>query len=223
VVTVVTSSCFGLTEVIGVDHNRNVADAAVRSGIYSQVHVAAAHEVPEASGTFDYVFANCSLEHMERLEDVLAEIYRCLKPGGRLLCSVVTDRFVHWALLPQFVAMAGFAGAAEQLQQDFMAYHNLANPLPPEEWEQKFTAAGLLVEQHIPIVPMFSSGLFLMIDNLWHVKRRRGGEMGDTIMPFLSANPNFPQGFRDVIAGLLHMERDREDCSGAVFLAKKSG
>jgi len=210
-------------DVFGVDMNPGVAEAARQSGVYRAVHVAAAHEVPEESGTFDHVFANCSLEHMDHLDSVLAEIARCLKPRGTLLCSVVTDRFLQWALLPKLVADAGFHEAAAGLQRDFVAYHHLANPLPASEWQHRLAEAGLVPEEHVPILPQYNSGVFLLVDTLWHVRRAKGGEMGDTIHPFLAENPRFPSGFRHVIAGLLEMERDREDCSGAVFLARKPG
>jgi SAM-dependent methyltransferase len=151
---------------------------------------------------------------------VLAEIKRCLKPGGTLLCSVVTNRFVEWSLLPNLVAMAGFNDAAEALHKDFLDYHHLANPLSVKEWGQYINRAGLIVEEHIPIMPKHNSGIFMLMDNLWHVRRVDGGEMGDIIFPFLSANASFPKAFRKVFAGLLDMESDWQDCSGAVFLAR---
>lgn len=208
-------------DVIGVDMNSAVADLGRRSGVYREVHVAAAHHLPEASESFDHVFANCSLEHMDHLDEVLAEIYRCLKPGGSLLCSVPTDRLIQWSLLPNLAAMAGFDSLAASLQNDFVTYHHFVNLLSVREWQMKFTNVGLIPEDHIPILPKFNSGIALLMDCLWHVKRAGGGEMGDTIYPFLRANPDFPRAFRSVLAGLLDMETDWQDCSGAVFLVKK--
>lgn len=207
-------------DVVGVDMNPVVAELGRQSGVYRVVHVAPAHQVPEPDAAFDHVFANCSLEHMDHLDAVLAEIHRCLKPGGSLLCSVVTDRFVQWSLLPNLVAMAGFDLAASSLQQDFLEYHHLANPLSVQEWVNSFNQAGLIVEQHTPILPKYNSGIYLLFDTLWHVKRAEGGEMGDMIFPFLSANANFPSALRKVFAGLLEMETDWQDGSGAVFLVR---
>jgi SAM-dependent methyltransferase len=209
------------TEVVGVDMNSGVAELARQSGIYRAVHVVPAQQVPEPDASFNHVFANCSLEHMDYLDDVLAEIYRCLKPGGTLLCSVVTDRFVQWALLPNLVAMAGFDAAAKALRQDFLDYHHLANPLSVEDWVHSFNRAGLVAEEHIPILPKHNSGIFLLMDGLWHVKKEGSGELGDAIFPFLSANDNFPSAFRKVFSGLLDMEIDWLDCSGAVFSVRK--
>lgn len=209
--------------VVGVDLSPEVAALGRQSGVYHDVYVTPAHQVPEPDASFDYVFANCSLEHMDYLDAVLAEIHRCLKPGGTLLCSVVTNRFVEWSPLTNLTAMAGFDDAAKSLQKDFVDYHHLANPLTVAEWAQRFGAAGLIVQEHIPILPMHNSGIFLLMDSLWHVKKAAGGEMGDVIYPFLSSNNNFPGAFRKIFSGLLDMEVDWHDCSGAVFLVRKPG
>lgn len=208
-------------DVVGVDMNVDVAELGRQSGVYRYVHVALAHHVPEPDASFDHVFANCSLEHMDDLDAVLAEIHRCLKPGGTLLCSVVTDRFVQWSLLPNLVAMAGFDGAAKTLQKDFLDYHHLSNPLSVDEWTKSFNLAGLIVEEHIPILPKHNSGIWLLMDSLWHIKKAGGAEIGDDIFPFLSANPRFTKAFRMIFSGLLEMETDWDDGSGAVFLVRK--
>lgn len=209
------------SDVVGVDMSPEVAELGRQSGVYREVHAAPAHQVPEPDASFDHVFANCSLEHMDQLDDVLVEIHRCLKPGGTLLCSVVTDRFVQWSLMPTLVAKAGFDDAATAMRKDFLNYHHLANPLPVEEWVRSFGRAGLVPEQHIPILPKCNSGIFLLMDSLWHVKQAGGGEIGDAIHAFLSANSNFPGAFRKIIAGLLEMESDWQEGSGAVFLLRK--
>jgi len=210
-------------DVVGVDMSPRVAELARQSGVYRRVHVAHAHCVPERDSSFDHVFANCSLEHMDHLNAVLAETQRCLKPGGTLLCSVVTDRFLQWSMLPRFIAMAGYDDAAAALQNKFVAYHNLVNPLSVAEWVKSFERAALVTDEHVPILPKHNSGIFLLMDTFWHINRVDGGEMGDAIFPFLSANPKFPAAFRKIFAGLLEMETDWQDCSGAVFLARKSG
>ena len=211
------------TNVVGVDMDPVMSELGARSGVYRKVHTAQAHQIPEKDEAFDHVFANCSLEHMDHLGAVLAEVYRCLKPDGSLLCSVVTDRFIQWSLLPNLVSMAGFDQAAAKLQKDFLDFHHLANPFSVQEWQDKFCQAKLVVEEHIPILPMYNSGIFLLMESLWHVKQANDEEMGNIIFPFLSSNPNFPSAFRKIFDGLLEMETDWHNCSGAVFLARKTG
>lgn len=206
---------------VGVDVNPEVAELGLRSGIYRKIHIAPAHQIPEPDASFDHVFANCSLEHMDHLDAVLSEIQRCLKPGCTLLCSVVTNRFLQWSLLPNLVAIAGFENAASRLQKDFLDYHHLVNPLSVDEWVIRFNQSGLSVEEHIPILPKHNSGIFLLMDHLWHIKRVDGGEMGDLVLPFFAAILHFPSAFRKVLDSLLQIETDWKDCSGAVFIARK--
>jgi SAM-dependent methyltransferase len=207
--------------VVGVDMSAEVAALGKQSGVYREVHVTAAHEVPEPDASFDHVFANCSLEHMDHLDAVLAEVCRCLKPGGTLVGSVVTNRFIEWSLLPNLVATAGHDAAARSLQADFLEYHHLSNPLSVEGWAKSFERNGLTLDVHFPILPKCNGGIFLLMDSLWHVKRATGGELSDVIFPFLSANSKFPAAFRKVFAGLLEMETNWEDTCGAVFVARK--
>ncbi len=209
--------------VVGVELDPEVARLGEASGVYTQVHNAPAHRVPEADGAFDAVFANCSLEHMDHLDAVLAEIHRCLRPGGVLLCSVVTERFVEWSLLPNLMAMTGHAELATRSRDEFIAYHHLANPLTVDAWRQRMEDSGFVVRTHVPILPKISSGVFLLMEGVWHFRRADGGELGEVIHPFLTGQPRFPAGFKQVIAGLLEMEGDRLDCSGAVFEAVKIG
>jgi ubiquinone/menaquinone biosynthesis C-methylase UbiE len=209
------------SDVVGVDFDSETAERGRQSGVYQAVHTTVAHEIPEPSASFDHAFANCSLEHMDNLDGVLSEIARCLKVGGTLSCSVVTNRFVEWSLLPAMVSEAGFDEVAATLQAKFMQYHHLANPLRVEDWIASFNKAGFVVENHIPILPMYSGSIWALMDSLWHLARKSGGEFGDIVYPLLESNPNFPSAFRKIMHGLLEMEQDWNDCTGAVFSMRK--
>ncbi|RQH08358.1 class I SAM-dependent methyltransferase [Paraburkholderia dinghuensis] len=212
-------------EVIGVDIDPEVAELGRQSGVYVRTHVAVANAVPEPkpAESFDHVFVNCSIEHVDHLDAGLAEIARYLSPGGMLLCSVVTERFVEWSVLPELVRLAGFDRSADTLRNQFLDYHYLVNPLTVDGWTTNFQRAGLVAEAHISLLPKHNAGAFLLMDNLWHVKKAAGGEGGDVAFPFLSNNPNFPSAFRKIVDGLLEMEQDMLDCCGAVFLMRKLG
>jgi ubiquinone/menaquinone biosynthesis C-methylase UbiE len=209
-------------EVTGVDASEGAVNAARQSGVYTHVHHAHAHELPIADRSADAVFANCSLEHMDHLDRVLAEAHRCLEPGGTLLCSVVTDKFVSWSVLPALVKEAGGEELARRTLAQFVEFHQLANPLTVDGWRSRFLAAGFVVEEHIPILPRYNSGLFLLADGAWHVKRDGGGELGDELYRMFSHNPQFPGAFRLVVEGALRMETDWRTCSGAVFCVRKA-
>jgi SAM-dependent methyltransferase len=175
-----------------------------------------------ADDSFGSVFANCALEHMTHLPEVLSNIYYCLRPGGIFLLSVVTDKFFHWTTLPLLVAKMGDPERAAVLQAEYLNYHNLVNVLPPESWTMHLANAGFEILEHIPIVPEITSQLFLLLDQLWHLQRPQKGELGEDLQNYLKLIPHFPRAFRDVYAGVLTMEQDWSVGSGAIFVARRS-
>jgi SAM-dependent methyltransferase len=79
---------------VGLDINapgvRNANQLALARGLASQVHFEqcdASKNLPFEDATFDAVFSNDVLCHIPGRPAVLAEIFRVLKPGGRILFS----------------------------------------------------------------------------------------------------------------------------------------
>src|SRR5205823_503710 len=112
--------------VVGVDMDPATAEASRRSGVYRQVYTAAAHDATVPSASCASAFANCALEHMDRLPDVLANIRRILRPGGAFLLSVVTEKWVEWATWPLLADLAGAPDRAAALRKHHEQYHHLA-------------------------------------------------------------------------------------------------
>ena len=102
-----------ISDVTGGDMNPAVVEAAKQSGVYGKVYLAPAHRLPVRNNTFASAFANCSLEHMDHLPDVLTSIRHSLKRGAMFALSVVTDKFNDWAALPLLMEqMAGQSAPA---------------------------------------------------------------------------------------------------------------
>ena len=209
-----------IQDVVGIDINPDVVAAAQQSGVYREVHVAPADALPFESGRFASAFANCSLEHMDHLTEVLAEISRCLCPGGTFLLSVVTDKFLEWMTLPLLIGSVGEPMRAASLQADYIAYHHLMNPLTAEDWTAHLVAAGMDVEEHIPLLPELTGRLFLLLDHLWHV-RREAGEVGDLLPGLFASWPNFQGALEDFLHGFLRLESSWHVGCGAVLHVRK--
>ncbi|WP_152544076.1 class I SAM-dependent methyltransferase, partial [Thermoanaerobaculum aquaticum] len=205
---------------VGVDHDPLMVEAAKRSGVYREVFLGPAHRLPFSSGSFGSGFANCSLEHMDHLSEVLRSVWFCLTPGGPFLLSVVNDNLCRWATLRLLAEAIGEPERAQSVQAEYEAYHHLVNALPTEVWAERLTEAGFEVLEYIPIVPEVTSRVFLFLDNLWHL-RLRGGEAGMFFQEWLGHFPNVTQAMRNVLHGLLQMERDWTVTSGVVFFARK--
>jgi SAM-dependent methyltransferase len=209
-----------LKEVVGVDINPSVADVARKSGVYSEVHVMPADRLALSSGGFASAFANCSLEHMDNLSEVLSGISRCLRPGGLFLLSVVTDKLIEWSTLPALVREMGNPTHSELLLSEYKAYHHLVNPLSSDAWAEYLERSGFELVEYIPIVPEVFSRLFLFADHLWHIPKG-SKELGNELFPYLTKLPSFPRAFRQVLAGILEMEHTWSSGSGAVYYARR--
>lgn len=209
-----------VVDVIGVDSDSGIVIAPRRSRMYREVLVARAHKLPVSPESFSSAFSNCSLEHMDDLPEVLRSIHRSLRPNGIFLLSVVTDNLLKWATLPGLAGHIGEPERALLLQAEYEAYHHLLNPLPLKSWIGHIEEAGFDVVENLPIVPEMTSRLFLFLDHLWHVKRPNG-ELGDVLHQYLTRIPKFGQGFKEILSGVLQMERDWATGSGAILLARR--
>ena len=73
---------------VGVDLDPLETRDAAASGVYGRVHTAQGDHVPEPDASFDFVFSNSVLEHIEDIEPVIAEVARLLRPGGVFVFTV---------------------------------------------------------------------------------------------------------------------------------------
>jgi SAM-dependent methyltransferase len=209
-----------IREVTGVDMNPLIVEAARKSGVYRDVLVSAAHEFHVPSGSFGSAFANCSLEHMDELDEVLNGVCRSLAPGGPFLLSVITDKFIEWASLPLILEKIGSPSSAKTLLDSYIQYHHAVNPLSPTTWVEKLESAGFEVLEHLPIVPEITGRLFLVLDQLWHLPTVEG-ELGQELFSRCASMPDFHQGLLQVLMGVLKMDQDWSSACGAVFYARK--
>ncbi len=83
----------GGREMVGIDLDHNEITMAQATGVYKCVHCASAAAIPEAERSFDFVFSNSVLEHIEDIEAAIGEIARVLRPGGVFLFTVPAKGF----------------------------------------------------------------------------------------------------------------------------------
>lgn len=83
----------GWDHIVGIDADAAEAQLARRLGIYRTVHVASAAAIPEPDSSFDWVFSNSVLEHIDAIHDVLREVARVLAPSGSFVFTVPGEHF----------------------------------------------------------------------------------------------------------------------------------
>lgn len=90
---------------VGIDPDPLETDAARKYPFYQRVHTTGGDSIPEADATFDYAISNSVLEHIPRLEPVITELARVLKPGGKFFFTVPGPGFhenLAGSLIPGF-------------------------------------------------------------------------------------------------------------------------
>jgi len=105
--------------------------------------------LPYASASFASVVANGFYQRIPQGADpALAETSRVLKPGGRLIATVPTNRFVEVQLVPRLIrTVSGSLYRRHVRRMNLrLAYHHV---YPAEEWTRRFQNHGLEVIQHV--------------------------------------------------------------------------
>jgi SAM-dependent methyltransferase len=211
-----------LRDVVGIDIDPEAVSAARASGVYRDVRMVSAQDMPFAAESFSSVFANCSLEHMNNLPAVLRRIEHVLKPGGDFLLSVVTEKFIEWSTLPGLLDLAGSPERAACIRNEYLNFHHLVSALSPASWMHELHTAGFEVVDYLPILPELIGRFDLFVDTLWHVQSA-GSEFGATLQPYFQSLRGFPEALGGIIHNLMLAEKDWETTCGAVFYVRKRG
>ncbi len=141
------SVAFPLPLAAGIDPGAAVLREAHDRNAYRVLAQAPGDTLPFADQQFATVISNSVLEHIPRVDDVLAEITRVLRPGGRFIFCVPSDHFTELLLCTQLLRrlrLETLAAAYERFFNRIARHHHCDGP---EVWQDRLEAAGLqLVE-----------------------------------------------------------------------------
>ncbi|HSJ58184.1 MAG TPA: class I SAM-dependent methyltransferase [Anaerolineae bacterium] len=103
----------------GIDPDpRSLAEARTR-GAYGVVAQALGDRLPFADGAFATVVSNSVLEHIPKVQPVLEEISRVLRPGGKFIFCVPGDDFQNLLFFPNLFRRLGLDGLAARYERYF--------------------------------------------------------------------------------------------------------
>jgi len=83
----------GNRDLVGLDVDPLETEIARACKIYREVLTAPGHQMPFMDSSFDFVFSNSVLEHIENIDGVLREVARVLRPAGRFVFTVPGPAF----------------------------------------------------------------------------------------------------------------------------------
>jgi ubiquinone/menaquinone biosynthesis C-methylase UbiE len=144
---------FGEKLEVGIDLDPQEVARAVKSNSYGKALCASATELPFPNKSFKTVISNCVLEHIPDIDAALSEIQRVLKPGGRLMITVPSEKYNHTFfrhLLEKIGLSALGKWYIDKLNGVFKHYHVDSS----ETWKKRLKKAGLKIEVADYIIPM---------------------------------------------------------------------
>src|SRR5438128_3575397 len=149
----------------GLEIDEHDVELARRRGVYAEVKHAPASHIPEPDASFDVVFSNSALEHMEPLDQVLAEVARVLRPGGRFIFTVPTPAFDDLLLWRRLLPAAGFDRLAERYRtaMDRRLLHR--NLLTAEQWRDALAVHGLKTLEMLPYLTARAIAVWELLSN----------------------------------------------------------
>jgi len=121
----------GYERLDGIDLSREMLQVARERGIYRHLlQVDVNQPLPLESASYDGVISSGTFTHGHVGPEPLAEIFRALKPGGILACTVHLDLWQSMGFEERFEKLAG-EGVAEQIHLETDSYYR---DRPPEGW-----------------------------------------------------------------------------------------
>ena len=106
--------------------------------------------MPFADSSFDVVFSNCVLEHIEELDAVLFHVRRVLKPGGRFAFTVPSEKFRDVLIIPRVLRRLGFAKTASRYLHHLDERLEIVRLLSMDEWNRRLAENGLRIRHELP-------------------------------------------------------------------------
>jgi SAM-dependent methyltransferase len=209
-----------IQDVVGIDIDPTAVGSAQISGVYKEVYNVSASELPFEDNSFDSIFSNCALEHMDNIVGVINEAHRVLRSKGIFLLSVVTNHFLDWTPLPLLTQILGIPERWTMLRKEYERYHHLRNPFSADKWNKLFEGAEFIIEENIPIMPDAFAHVFLLFDQLWHIPYEQT-EVSTLIYPTLLGLPNYSEGMHDILRGLYKLSANDGQGAGIVFALRK--
>lgn len=146
------SIAFEGAEVWGIDIDAHEGRWAVASRAYTQIILGDITSARLPKNFFGTCVANCSLEHVPRIDLALATIRDSLKPGARAFLFVPDKRWAHAMMSVRSMERLGMPAMATVLEDSINALFKHRHLHDAAGWEQLVAQSGLVVEAVKPVL-----------------------------------------------------------------------
>lgn len=155
----IANEIFENKQIFGLDNDLSFLKQARNLNLYSALIAADIRKMPFQGGSFDFLFSNSVLEHIQNIELVFKETEKVLRPGGLFLFTVSNDKFLSQLFfykLFKAIGLSSLASRYSNTRNRLLNHHNLYSQ---DKWKELINSCGLQVESMHDYVP----GSLLMI------------------------------------------------------------
>ena len=143
---------FADVDVWGIDIDAKEGRWAAATGSYAQVILGDVTRATLPKSFFATCVANCSLEHVPRIDLALKNVRESLQPGGRAYLFVPNRDWAREFLSYRTLCAVGFDPAAELLRSSIDAFFKHHHLYDESGWHDVVAASGLEVEAMEPVL-----------------------------------------------------------------------
>lgn len=136
------SLAFNRTLEAGLDPWEKPLREAESRGVYQEVVLSPASEIPYPDAHFASAVSNSVLEHIPQLDPVLRELNRVLRPGAAFIFCVPNDRFLGALSIGQLLDRLHLRSLGDLYRRFFNQISRHHHCDSPETWQERLNTAG---------------------------------------------------------------------------------
>lgn len=145
---------------MGIDISWRELLTAKKGNKYKKLKKADARKLPFKNESFNTVLSVSTLEHIKKVEKVISETKRVLKPGGKFVFTVNSNKINNLLFFPKFLRKLGFDELADFYIQLFHKVFKHETLYPKRKWESILEKEGFKIKVSREIISPTSTKIF---------------------------------------------------------------
>lgn len=130
---------------VGLDVDKKDLSVAKKTNKYKKLVLADARKMPFANCTFNTIISISTLEHIKNSNKLLKECFRVLKPGGRIIASIETNRVDSNTFYRPMLRKYGLKSLSKYLTKKYNNFFKRHILLNNNEWRILFEKNGFKI------------------------------------------------------------------------------
>ena len=121
---------------VGMDPEPEMVTQAIKNSIYKKVVPGDARDMPFKSNSFNFIFSNSVIEHIDGIDSVIKEASRILISGGSFMFTVPNEKLRRNLFFTRLFRQVGLVGAGKWYSRSINSQLDHYNLLSEKQWRK---------------------------------------------------------------------------------------